>query len=203
MTQREMWYRIDLDRDASCSMIASRVDWGDFDWRRLNRLGRIDAWPADATAHVAFVVEEGSSERATDYLDIPSVTIPAISGRARRAIESVVGPTRVQFLPIELFAKADLRTLGNYWVVNVLDSVAGLSFERTKWIGKPSTAGQINARDNILRAVIAGRIVHGHDLFRLDVNGLPFRLFASERLRDAIADADSADGFEFEPVLVV
>ncbi len=201
MSSAASFYRVDLDRRTTCAMIAREQNWQGFDEYAFTEPGYVTSWPNGASTKVDFVVEERHTERLMDYLDIPPRLV-AVSSQARSIIESVATGS-VQFLPILAFHRADGRSLGTYWVMNVLDIVSGLSFPHTKWIGHPSTPAHETAVANILRPALVGEAVKGHHLFRLMVNRRPFRLFASEQLRQALIADNAADGFGFERVLVI
>lgn len=202
MPSAYQYYELDLNRHTeTCAMVARRQNWQGFDEYAFTEPGYVSSWPDGVSTTVDFVVAEGYTEHLTDYLAIPP-RLGAVSYRSRVIIESLA-PQAVQFLPIQAFHRADGRRLGTYWIMNVLRMVAGLNFKHTKWIGDPSPPSSETAVANILKPALIGEAIKAHHLFRLVVNGSPYRLFASEELRQALVAANAADGFGFEPVLVV
>jgi hypothetical protein len=127
-----------------------------------------------------------SPGRIVDYLPT-NQPLRVFSGRLRDAIESVIGPTTVTWLPVSI-RQTDGATTGWWalWLPGSLDEI--------------DRGASTLVDDHVVKAVLDRAKIHGKDLIAFPMS--PHRLVVSEAIRTAVERA-ACTGIEFARVPMV
>lgn len=193
---RTYYYKVWVDDSDPLAMICTEWDSQGFDQYRLYEGEWISDWPEGITFYVEGLHPE-------DYLFSAVNDWISVSERVRQVCEDfeeckVKG---VQFLPVRVVHKETGEEIGPYWVLNVVQVVEALDWERTRWLYPEKKDQHKDPIFNIVKEAFRWEPLKRIDVFRLSIKGqIGTSVYISQRLKWCLEQAGATKGFKFIPI---
>jgi len=188
--QPRRYYEVWFDDTDPRSMFSQEEDLRGIDRWIIYKGARISDWPEEVTFYVR-------GERAEDYLFSALPGWVLVSERVREAFEDceIKG---VQFLPVNVRHKENGSSVGTYWILNVVDVIEALDWERTRWLHPERKFDDEHPILDVVSIALDLDAVRGADIFRLKVKSdVTTGVYISERLKTCLDAANATSGFKF------
>ncbi len=168
--------------------IAQSYDFKGLDDDIFSEGQQIGDWPVDATITI-------KGKNPTDNLFCPLKPWFVVSKRVTNVLieENIYG---VQLLPVRVFHLSGIELPG-YSILNVLNMMNGLHYEKTSWLTPSKWSVQYPELD-IVKEALKADIVTGKDIFR--ITEVKTRVYISKFLKACLQKRGAITGFKFLPV---
>jgi hypothetical protein len=184
-----------FDRNQSLITTTSRDD-KNFNSDILNTAISVKTkWPSGVAVFVA-------GTRPVDYL-LCGPRYIAVSQSAKDVIERIVG-SGIEFLPVNVLNEDSKESIGQYWVLNVLNNINALDWEHTRWISDEIPYYKPDAYLNIIKPAFKLKLVEDQHMFLLRVGDfIKSGIYISATLRKSLEAKRATVGMDFMPIKVL